>query len=55
VCFGDYQKLISNEDWIGNLLEHLHDQNINFLLLGRYMNNMLRMLLFTLEVAQTQN
>jgi len=23
VCFGDYQKLVGNRDWIGNLLEHL--------------------------------
>jgi len=23
LCFGDYQKLLDNGDWIGNLLEHL--------------------------------
>ena len=35
MCFGDYQKLTDNEDWIDNLLEHLHHQNINFLVLER--------------------
>ena len=44
VCFGDYQKLIGNENWIGNLLEQLHHQNINCLVLGRGMNNLLEML-----------
>ena len=45
VCFGDYQKFIGNVDRIGNLLEHLHHQNINFLVLGRWMSNLLEMLL----------
>ena len=45
VCFGDYQKLISNGDRIGNMLEQLHHQNINFLILGRWMSNLLEMLL----------
>jgi len=45
VCFGDYQKLIGNVDRIGNLLEHLHHQNINFLVLERGMSNLLEMLL----------
>ena len=44
VCFGDYQKIIGNGDWIGNMLEHLHHQNINFLILGRGMGNLLEML-----------
>ena len=30
VCFDNYQKIIGNWDWIDNLLEHLHHQNINF-------------------------
>ena len=45
MCFGDYQKLIDNGDRIGNLLEHLQHQNINFLVLGRGMSNLLEMLL----------
>ena len=45
VCFGDHQKFIGNGDWNGNLLEHLHHQNLNFLVLGRWMNNLLEMLL----------
>ena len=44
ICFGDYQKLIGNGDRIGNLLEHLHHQNINFLVLEREMSNLLEML-----------
>ena len=45
VCFDDYQNLIGNGDWIGNLLVHLHHQNIKFLVLGRGMSNLLEMLL----------
>ena len=30
VYFGNYQKLIGNGDLIGNLLEPLHHQNIDF-------------------------
>ena len=45
MCFGDYQKFIVNEDRIGNLLEHLYHQNINFLVLERGMSNLLEMLL----------
>ena len=41
MCFGDYQKFIGNEDRIGNLLEYPHHQNINFLVLGSGMSNML--------------
>ena len=44
MCFGDYQKFIGNGDRIGNLLEHLHHQNINFLVLRREMSNLLEML-----------
>ena len=44
MCFDDYQKLIGNEDQIGNLLEHLYYQNINFLVLKRGMSNLLKML-----------
>ena len=44
MCFGDYQKLIGNENWIGNLLEQLHHQNIDCLVLGEGMNNLLEML-----------
>ena len=44
MCFNDYQKLIDNGDRIGNFLEHLHHQNINFLVLGRGMSNLLEML-----------
>ena len=40
MCFGDYQrKLISNEDWIGNLPEHFYYQNINLSVLRRGMSN----------------
>ena len=39
------QKLIGNGDRIGNLLEHFHHQNINFLVLGSGMSNLLEMLL----------
>ena len=42
--FGDYQKLIGNGDRIGNLLEHLHHENINFLVLGSEMSNLLEMI-----------
>jgi len=49
VCFGDYQKLIGNVDRIDNLLEHLHHQNINFLVLGRGMSNLLEILLYILS------
>ena len=45
MCFGDYQKLIGNGGRIGNLLEHLHHQNINFLVLGRDMSNLFEMLI----------
>ena len=31
-------------DWIGNLLEHFHHQNVIFLILGRGMSNLLEML-----------
>ena len=44
MCFGDYQKFIGNVDRIGNLLEHLHHENINFLVLGSGMSNLLEML-----------
>jgi hypothetical protein len=44
VYFDDYQKLLGNGDWIGNLLEHSNHQNINFLVLGRGMSNLLEML-----------
>ena len=41
-CFDDYQKLLGNGNWIGsNLLEHSNHQNINFLVLGSGMRNML--------------
>jgi len=36
MCFNDYQKPIDNGDWIGNLLEHLHHQNINFFGIGEW-------------------
>jgi len=34
VYFGDYQKIIGNGDWIGNLLKHLYYQNIIFFIIG---------------------
>ena len=49
VCFGDYQKLIGTGHRIGNLLKHLHHQNINFFVLGRGMSNLLEMLLAALN------
>ena len=44
VYFGDYQKLIGNGNKIGNLLEHLHHQNINFFVLDRGISNLVEML-----------
>ena len=41
VYFCDYQKLISNGDWIGNLLEHLYQYNVKFFVLRRRMSNLL--------------